>query len=89
MTYTPGTEKMDYQKVVTDILDSAKKLTAEKERVETLFHASGIKVDRNLVFIAFNDSPEVCIKTLMEKLSALPVIKISAKRILRTGGVSF
>lgn len=84
----PGIEKMNYQKLVTDILDSAKKLTSEKERVGDIFQASGIKVDRNLAFIDFNDSPETCIRALMDKLSAMPVLKISAKRILRNEGVN-
>lgn len=85
--YKPEIEKMNYQKLVTDILDSAKKLTSERERVGDLFQASGIKVDRNLSFVDFNESPETCIRALMEKLSAMPVLKISAKRILRNEGV--
>lgn len=79
---------MDYQKAVVEILDSAKKLTPDKAQVESLFQASGIKVDGNLAFIAFNGNPDGCVKALMDKLSAMPVVKISAKRILRNEGIT-
>lgn len=78
---------MNYQKAINEILDSAKKLTSNKTQLEDLFRSSGIIVDNNLVFIQLNDSPEHCIRILMEKLSAMPVIKISAKRILRNEGI--
>ncbi len=78
---------MDYQKAMTDILDTAKKLTPNKTEVETIFQSSGIKLGGDLSFISFNGSPESCVKTLMEKLSAMPVVKISAKRILRDCGI--
>lgn len=78
---------MDYQKAVVEILDAAKKLTQDKAQVESLFQNAGIKVDGNLAFIAFNGNPDTCVKTLMDKLSAMPVVKISAKRIFRNEGI--
>jgi hypothetical protein len=79
---------MDYQKAVQEILDVAKKLTPKKEEVESIFNSAGIKVSGDLAFIAFNSSPESCAKALMDKLSAMPVVKISAKRIFRDGGIT-
>ncbi|MBI5427818.1 MAG: hypothetical protein HZA02_06005 [Nitrospinae bacterium] len=79
---------MDYQKSIVEILDTAKKLTPQKTEVENIFQSAGIKVTGDLAFVSFNGNPESCVKTLMEKLSAMPVVKISAKRIFRDGGIT-
>lgn len=79
---------MDYRKAVQEILDVAKKLTPKKDEVENVFNSSGIKVSGDLAFISFNGSPESCTQSLMTNLSAMPVVKISAKRIFRDAGIT-
>ena len=74
------TPKMLYQKAVVEILDSAKKSIQDKAQAENLFQFSGIEEEGagNLTFLSFVGDPDACLKTLAEKLSRLPVVKISA-----------
>ena len=81
MVHTP---KMIYQKTVVEILDSAKRSIQDQAQAENLFQFSGIKEDGNLTFHSFLGDPDVCVKTLMEKLSSLPVVKISAIFVMET-----
>lgn len=80
-------EQMPYQKVVTEILQSAKTLIADKTRVTATFKSSKIEIDNNFNLVAFLDTPETCLNSLMGNLQYLPVIKASAQRILRKRGI--
>lgn len=79
---------MDYQKAVAEILEVAKKLTPKKDEVVSIFKTSGIEVSGDLTFVSFNGAPETCVQSLMGNLSAMAVVKISAKRIFRANGIT-
>lgn len=79
---------MTHEKAIIEILSSTQKLTTNKTQVISIFQSAGIIIDTNLLFVSFADDAESCVNSLMEKLSAMPVIKISAKRTLRSLGLA-
>lgn len=78
---------MPYEYAVAEILRSAKTLTVDKTRVLMVFQSSGIELDSNFNLVGFLDKPEACLNDLMGKLQYLPVVQVTARRIIRKQGL--
>jgi hypothetical protein len=79
---------MNRTQVIQEILDSAQKLSLEKDRIRGIFQKSGVMVDANMRVSAVNGDPTAVLKALMDNLSEMAVVKISAKQVLRRAGMS-
>ena len=78
---------MDIKNVIEQILGTALKVSTEKEQVIELFDKAGIMArDDGTVTLIKGDHMDA-LRTLMEKLSAMAVVKISAKQVLRKAGI--
>ena len=89
MNRVPQEEKKmtAHEKEIIEILDSTKKLTTNNALVASIFQSAGIFVDDGLSLVLLTGNAETCVNSLMGKLSAMPVIKILAKRILWNRGL--
>ncbi|MBI3580956.1 MAG: hypothetical protein HY098_02590 [Nitrospinae bacterium] len=79
---------MNRKQVIQEILDSAQKLSLEKERIRGIFQKSGVVVDFDMRVTAVNGDPTAVIKVLMDNLTEMAVVKISAKQVLRRAGLT-
>lgn len=77
-----------HEKAIIEILGSTQKLTTNKTQVISVFQSAGIIIDDRLLLVSLAGDAESCVSSLMDKLSLMPVIKISAKRILRNLGLA-
>lgn len=64
--------------VPPEIFDSTKKSIRDKAQAENLFQFSGENSEGLLTILSYMGEPESCVKTLMEKVSSMRVVKISA-----------
>ncbi|MBI5178480.1 MAG: hypothetical protein HZA04_04400 [Nitrospinae bacterium] len=79
---------MNPKAVIEEILDTAQKLSLEKDRIKGIFQKSGINVDGNGKVASVNGDPLAALKSLMDNLSEMAVVKISAKQIVRKAGLT-
>ncbi len=79
---------MKSKQVIQEMLDSAQKLSLEKDRIRGIFQKSGVVVDDNMRVSAVNGDPQAVLKALMDNLTEMAVVKISAKQVLRRNGLS-
>lgn len=79
---------MNLTRVIQEILDSAQKLSLEKDRIRGIFQKSGVVVDADMRVSAVSGDPTDVLKALMDNLSEMAVVKISAKQVLRRAGLS-
>lgn len=78
---------MDSKDVISEILETSFKLSMEKDRILEIFKKSGVVIDGEEV-VGVDGEAKTVLKSLMENLSAMAVIKISAKQIIRKSGLS-
>lgn len=78
---------MDEKAVIELIIATSTKLTQDKERLIALFKNTGIIVNDDLSVNSISGSPEETLKKLMVNLNQMPVIKITAKQIIRKSGI--
>ncbi|MBF0274438.1 MAG: hypothetical protein HQK84_04310 [Nitrospinae bacterium] len=78
---------MDPKLVIAEILETAFKLSMEKDKIKEIFEKSGVTISDNKAVGVNGDSMDV-LKQLMTNLSAMAVIKISAKQIIRKAGLN-
>lgn len=79
---------MNPKQVIQEMLDAAQKLSSEKDRIRGIFQKSGVVVDVNLRVSAVDGDPMAVLKVLMDNLTEMAVVKISAKQVLRRAGLS-
>ncbi len=79
---------MNPRVVLEEILHTALKVSLEKERILAIFERSGIHVDGQMHIVNIAGEPLAAIKSLMNNLSELAVVKISAKQIIRKAGLT-
>lgn len=79
---------MNRIQVIQEMLDSAQKLSLEKDRIRGIFQKSGVVVDANMRVSTVNGDPTAVLKALMDNLTEMAVVKISAKQVLRRAGLS-
>lgn len=77
-----------HKKAIIEILGSIRKLTTSKALVMSIFESSGIIIDDRLLLVSLTGNAEACLSSLMDKLSLMPSIKISAERIFRRLGLT-
>lgn len=77
-----------HEKAIVEILDSTQKLNANKALMASIFQSAGIIIDDRLSLVSLTGNPETCLNSLMNKLSALSIIRMSAKRILWNRGLN-
>ena len=78
---------MDPKDVISEILETSFKLSKEEERIIEIFKNSGVKIDDGVV-TGVDGEAKIVLRSLMDNLSAMAVIKISAKQIIRKSGIS-
>lgn len=64
------------------------KLTLEREKLAVAFKISGINLDADMRVTSINGDPLAALERLMRHLSELPVVKISAKQVIRRAGLT-
>lgn len=79
---------MNPHAVIEEILATALKVTVERERLAVAFKISGINLDADMRVTAINGDPLIALKKLMQNLSDLAVVKISAKQVIRRAGLT-
>jgi hypothetical protein len=79
---------MNPKAIIEEILDTAQKLSLEKDRIKGIFQKSGITLDGGMKVSAIAGDPLAALKTLMDNLAEMAVVKISAKQIIRKAGLS-
>ncbi len=81
---------MDYKKLLQEFLDSARVLTVvgdQRQKLIGIVRAAGIIVTEEFTVQSLMVA-ENHIKKIFTSLDALPVLKISAKRIFRQHGIN-
>ena len=78
----------NHHEAIIEILASARKLTAKRELLANTFQSAGIILDDRLMLVSLTSDAETCVKTLMNNLSPLPVVKVWAQHILRHKGLT-
>lgn len=79
---------MNPRAVIEEILATALKLTLEREKLAVVFKISGISLDADMHVTGINGDPQIALKRLMQNLSELAVVKISAKQVIRRAGMT-
>lgn len=79
---------MNPKAVIEEILDTAQKLSLEKDRIRNIFTKSGVVLDGGMKVSAVSGDPLAVLKALMDNLAEMAVVKISAKQIIRKAGLS-
>lgn len=79
---------MNTRAIIEEILAMALKLTLEREKLAVAFKISGISLDADLRVTGISGDPQIALKRLMQNLSELPVVKISAKQVIRRAGLT-
>lgn len=79
---------MSPRAVIEEILATALKLTLEREKLAVAFKISGISLDADMRVTGINGDPQTALKRLMQNLSELAVVKISAKQVIRRAGIT-
>lgn len=79
---------MNPKAIIEEILDTAQKLSLEKDRIKGIFQKSGVALDGNMKVASISGDPLAVLKTLMDNLAEMAVVKISAKQIIRKAGLS-
>jgi len=79
---------MNPKAIIEEILDTAQKLSLEKDRIKGIFQKSGVTLDGNMKVSAIAGDPLAVLKSLMDNLAEMAVVKISAKQIIRKAGLS-
>lgn len=79
---------MNLSAVIEEILATAMKVTVERERLAVAFKISGINLNADMRVTGINGDPSVALEKLMQNLSELAVVKISAKQVIRRAGLN-
>jgi len=79
---------MNTEQVFQEIMDMGQKVSVETDRIKKIFEKSGIEVNSEMKISGINGDPVVTLKTLMDNLSEMAVVKISAKQVIRKSGIS-
>ncbi|MBI3794010.1 MAG: hypothetical protein HY280_04680 [Nitrospinae bacterium] len=79
---------MNPKAIIEEILDTAQKLSLEKDRIRAIFQKSGVTLDGGMKVSAIAGDPMAVLKTLMDNLAEMAVVKISAKQIIRKVGIN-
>lgn len=88
MLKNKGEINMDEKEVIELILITALKLTQDEEKLVTLLTDTGISLNEDLSLHSIDGLPTEVLKKLMVNLTQLPVVKISAKQIIRKSGLT-
>ncbi len=79
---------MNYRAVIDEILATALKVTLEKEQLAAIFKKSGINLDADMRVTVIRGDHKAALVALMQNLSELAVVKISAKQVIRRAGLT-
>ncbi len=79
---------MNTRAVIEEILAIALKVTLERERLAAVFTKSGINLDADMRMTVIKGDHMAALKALMQNLSELAVVKISAKQVIRRAGLT-
>lgn len=80
---------MEPEIVLQDILDMAQKVSVEANRIKNIFEKSGIPVSDDMKIGDTKGNGMILLKNLMNNLTEMAVVKISAKQVIRKSGLSF
>jgi len=79
---------MDAKDVIAEILDTAQKVSTEKDKIKAIFEKSGVTVSGDMKVGGVNGDALAVLKNLMSNLTEMAVVKISAKQVVRKAGLS-
>ncbi len=79
---------MEAKEVIEQILETALQVSSEKDRLKAIFEKSGISISDDMKVSGINGDSIAVMATLMSNLAEMAVVKISAKQIIRKGGIT-